>query len=234
MTKKLLKTAALLLGGAVLLSQQAQATLTLKLTQTGETDFVAVDNVSNDADGGIANHVFFTNPNFGSWAINSETGDTLFGSPSKPFLNILSLNTTAAAGAINPLHIYLSDTSFTGQPLSFLGDINASANNGVSIQYFLYADSGNALFGTGTTLFDSGVLTPGQTLTGVDLSSASFQNSGNPYSLTIELILTATGNGVGTSFDASAQGVPEGGFTVALLGVGISALGLMRWRLQKN
>jgi hypothetical protein len=222
------------ISSLALFCQQAQA-LSVKLTTTGFSDVVVNDNnlpAGTQADlNALVGQVNFTG-SIGAWNINTETATSkgVLGSATKPVLDLLSVNATDA-GSANALHIFVTDTGFTGSPLTFLASISASLNlNGLTARFISYADTSNAAYGTGTVLSDSGtlsgnfnnqILTPLETLTG-------------PYSLTLEIILNGTTPGASTSFDASlVSQAPDGGTTVALLGFVLVGLAAVRRQFSK-
>jgi hypothetical protein len=110
--------------------------------------------------------------------------------------------------------IQFSEIGFTGTPIAFTtgyGGTNTIGNTSLTS----YLDTGNGLFGTGTTLTTLGPLS------GVSFNSSGtspFYSGSTPYSLT--LAATVVHNSFGSSnFAASLQAVPE---PLTILGSGIA------------
>jgi hypothetical protein len=128
-------------------------------------------------------------------------------------------STGAALNAPYNLYVWFGDINLGPTTGSFLATIGGTTAG--SVVYNTYADGGNSLFAT----------TLG--LTSQSFNSTPFSGSQSsaseilafPYSLSQEVIITQTGNGV-TSFDATLDvgSVPEGGMTLVLLGSSLMAL----------
>jgi hypothetical protein len=218
-----------------LFSQQAHA-LSVKLTTTGSADVVVNDNNSPPGTqtdlSALLGQINFSG-SIGAWDINTETATSknIFGSATKPVLDLLSVNATTS-GAANALHIWVTDTGFTGSPLAFLASVNASLNlNGITAELLTFADTLNTAYGTGITLSDSGAPMGGNFNSQITSPVETFTG---PYSLTLEVILNGPTAGGDTSFDASlVSQAPDGGTTVELLGCALLGLAALRRQFSK-
>jgi hypothetical protein len=218
MKRKLILTV-LASGLIALTSQQAQA-VSIRLTSGLGDSGIITDNV-------LLGQALFSGA-VAAWNVNltTATSKDILGSAASPMIDMTSFDSTTT-GSATDLRILISDTGFTGSPLSFLADISSSANLGVTATFNTYAHAGNVLFGTG---LGSTSLTGVSGMTGLfdsTLLSAS-QSFGAPYSLTLEIILRAPTGPSATSFDASLHGVPDGGTTVGLFGLALLAVAAMR------
>lgn len=209
-------------GLIALTSQQAQA-VSIRLTSGAGDSGIITDNV-------LLGQAVYSG-SVAAWNVNltTATSKDILGSAAHPMIDMTSFDSTTT-GSANSLRILVSDTGFTGSPLSFLADISASLNlnNGITATFNTYADAGNVLFGTSTPLTGVSGMTA---LFDSTLVSAS-QSFASPYSLTLEIILSAPAGPASTSFDASLHGVPDGGTTVGLFGLALLAVAAMRRKLN--
>jgi hypothetical protein len=156
------------------------------------------------------------------------TGDALL-----PTLNISNLS-YGGRGNGN-LTIRFSNTSIGALAGSILGQVSGQTSGG-NVSYSAFGDASNKLFGNGTLLGSSGPLS-GAAFSGK--ASAKFAVPG-PFSVTEQFIIAQYRRG-STSFSATftdpadAVGfvsVPDVASTIALFGLSLTAIGLIRRKLS--
>lgn len=130
-----------------------------------------------------------------------------------------------AAGTLT-LAISERDLDITQLSQAFLG-IGGTTSTGGSVSFAAYIDAGNALFGTGTTLFSGGPLTD---LAFNEALAGAVAGLTDPFSLTLEVTITHTGAAI-TTGNAQLTLLPEP-MTTALLGLGLLGAGLLRRRAR--
>ena len=190
----------------------ANAVPTLRLT-SGATVITVTDGGVGDANA-AAGAVTYIGA-VGVFTINVTTGISS-GPAAVPNMDLNSVDTTSAAGGT--LKIEFSDNGFTPVPAGFslaLGGVTQG-----TASFAAYADSSNALFGTGTLLASSGPFTGAF----ADTDNASSLGISAPYSLTLVANLTHSG-AQNSSFNYHLT-VPDGGATLMLLGSSLTVLGL--------
>ncbi len=174
----------------------------------------------------------------GNFTINITTGE-VGGSTAYPTLDISSLDATNLGSNGGTLTILFSDVGFGPSDGTATASLSGALASGASLSYSTYADSSNALLGTGA----SASLLTSQVFTANPVSGTETANlvESGPYSLTQEIVLSEGGGEV-TQFDAdlvtadpppassplfTPVPVADGGSTVAFLGlvfVGVEAL----------
>ena len=138
----------------------------------------------------------------------------VLGSASDPNIDLSSVN---VSGGVGTLTIMLTDTDFDPLgPISMLGRMGGTSDG--TVAWDAWYDSGNTEFGMATQLFGpelfSGVFA---------FSDTALLTSTSSFSLTQRAVISHTGAGQVSSFDAEIE-VPEP-LTTALLGLGLLALG---------
>jgi hypothetical protein len=191
------------------LAPSTQAIPTLTLSSGGTSQTVA------DADDGAADGIVQFYGSVGAFDLNFTLGVTkpAFGSAADPWMDVVSLdaNTINTGGT---LKLTFEDTDFTGSPLIMQTGVGGTTDGSVIFNTYvngvLFSTSGN-LSGPTFTSLTTGIL-----------------NAPAPYSLKIEAIITHTGGGQMTGFDAEFKSlgtpVPDGGATAVL--AGLSLLGM--------
>jgi hypothetical protein len=163
----------------------------------------------------------------GSFSINITTGITYptQGTLGSPVMDLSSVNVSGGTGS---LEILFSATGFGPTAGHFLDEIGGTVNNaGGSIAYSVYENPSDALLGTTNLVGSLGPYGSGA-FSGTTLSS--FLSLSSPYSLTQEINITHAAGGT-SSFDANLSVVPDGGWTVALLGITLGGLGMLRRKM---
>ena len=204
---------AIVVASGLALSAHATPTLTLS---DGTTTIVVTDNGAGDLDPTLGSVVF--NGAVGSnFNVNTSAGLTkpVDGSASAPAIDLNSLNHALGAGTLT---ITFSETGFTAFPGILTGDIGGTIAVGGSLT--------NIVMQNALDLVTNGPFGPGP----FSGSGSAALIDGAPYSLTQTAILTFGARGGTTSFDAmgSVPGVPDGGTTVTMLGIGLLAMGAAR------
>jgi hypothetical protein len=212
--KKLLKPSAFVAAFAAI-SVAAHAIPQLRIFD-GTTTLTVTDNDANDASS--SNGVVTWNGTIGIWNINVDTGLTkpLLGSASNPYLELNFVDFSSGAGTLT---LSFTDTDFGptfGGAFSAIGGTTAG-----TIGYATYGGTSNTPFDTFNLLSSQGLFSAGS-YSG-SAAGGSIANDG-PYSLTQVITITHRSSGV-SSGDAELR-VPEGGTSIAMLGMGICVLGL--------
>lgn len=164
----------------------------------------------------------------GSFSINVTTGITYptQGTLGSPIMDLSSVNVSGGTGS---LEILFSATGFGPTNGKFLDEIGGTVNNqGGSISYTAYDSPSNALLAQTNSLGSLGPFGAGA-FSGTTLSS--FLSLASAYSLTQVVNITHSAGGT-SSFDANLSTVPDGGWTVALLGITLGGLEMLRRKLM--
>ncbi len=153
----------------------------------------------------------------GNWTINVETG-LITGNSTQPVLDLNSINADFTGGNVgNVLTINFTYGSFAALTGGFLNDVGGT-ENGISDQF-------NVLINGSAVTTQSFAFTP---FSGSILGSAATATS-----IGIKAILTAGASGGETSFDDHLS-VPDGGTTVAMLGLAFAGVAGLRRKLVKQ
>jgi len=205
---------------AIAAAPRAQATP----VSTGELELISgATVVMVPTTGGVATY----NGPVGTFSINVTTGITypVQGTLSAPYMDLSSVDVSGGTGA---LEILFSATGFGPTSGTLLSEIGGTVNNsGGSIAYSTYDSTTNALFAQTTLLTSEGPYGAGA-FSGSALSSVV--SLASPYSLTEVINISHSAGGV-SSFDANLSKVPDGGWTVALLGITLGGLEMLRRKM---
>ena len=158
------------------------------------------------------------------WTFETEIG---VGSAQLSYPGIMDLTVVGQTNKATTLTIMLTETGLSGFGSSVLssgGNLDGTINAG------LWMDAGNNEFAM-TTSLGSGSASASNpyAFSGLDTSFATDPNS--PFSLTMQVVLTADGTGKFFSTDTQAN-VPEPS-VIALFGAGLIGIGLVRRRMKK-
>ncbi|MPY72000.1 MAG: PEP-CTERM sorting domain-containing protein [Alphaproteobacteria bacterium] len=166
---------------------------------------------------------FYGSAVFGS---NFQIATSLNASDPDSIFQTIQFSVDSNAAGTLTLAISEQNLDITQLSQAFLG-IGGTTTSGGSVSFAAYIDAGNALFGTGTTLFSGGPLTD---LAFSELLSGALDGLTDPFSVTLEVVITHTGAGI-TTGNAQLTLLPEP-MTTALLGLGLLGAGLMRRRAR--
>jgi hypothetical protein len=227
------KTAALaaLAAFAITGPSPSKAAFQLMLSDSiGTTPVTITDNVSPDLSPILG--VILYSASFGAYAITVTTGQSkpVLGSSSSPHMDLNVVATKLAGSVADTLTIQLTDTGFTSSPVDLLNSIGGTLSGSISkvtAQSFVAASN---------TEFDK-TGTAGPILT---FTSSPFSGTGtthyagaNPYSITMQTVITG-GEGAGTTtFDFELNTAPEP-MTVATALAGLPIAGLMLYRTRRR
>jgi hypothetical protein len=219
--KKFLFSSAIGLASAIAVASTAFAGPTLTLGY-------AVDGGTVTTLGSGQGNISFSAPAGDQLVQATVTGQTEFGQ----FVNF-DLGINGGSSVTSPITVYLTESDLTGQQIE---SISAELTNNLTsspaasaLEYTLYGSTANDLF-TGTVLASSTVSNVGV----VNLYDGSFDSGTGLYSITQAITISpnAAGGYTNVSLDGAVN-VPEPG-SLALLGTGLIALGMLVRKRQKR
>jgi len=169
--------------------------------------------------------------NVGTWIVNVSTGttDPLTLAP-YPHLDLNSVNASTGPSSLT---IRWSDTDFgpsAGQRMKLTIGGTLSGAPGSSLTYNVYANTANIPLATTTLLASLGPFTT-TAFSGTGFGATLLAVLGSPYSVSEEILLVHGGAGM-SSFNAESQAVPDGGMTLALLGMALTGLEGLRRKMK--
>jgi VPDSG-CTERM motif len=213
---------ALLVGAAIAgITGIASATPTLYVSTTGLAgSYTAVDT--------SASGVLVYSGTTGVWSFVVAVGTTppASGTLAHPSMDI---DISAGSSAAGSLYVALADTGYTGT-----GGIDAVITghvvNGAAESYLFDTFASTSDTQPTTTLPTGTIITTLSGLLPVSASANGVLPGSSPYTLGEVLEISSTG-ATQTSVDASFTSVPDGGMTIAMLGLGLIALEAVRRKL---
>jgi hypothetical protein len=227
------KTCGLVLAATVTIFSvlDSQAVPTIKYRVNGGAFVTVLDNMAGDMDsmtaGGIV--VAGVGSQF-SFAIQSASTKPVSGTAELP---VMSLNINATAARNSPstktLELWFTETDFGPTAAMLMTDLSSTGMG--SWKGGSYVDDSNVSFGT-TTLLAS--LSTSNTGSGGPVTSALPMNPFTSYSLTTYLKLTIeAGKTANGNLTVRALAIPDGGSTVAFLGMALVAVEGVRRKFAK-
>jgi hypothetical protein len=213
----------------VYFSPSAQATLQMSLDAGGGNTALVSDSLSGDLN--PTTGVVAYAGSLGNFVLNIAVGSSkpALGSASDPQMNLFSVDITGGQGG-GTLVLRLTDTGFTSTgPTNFLISINGSMFSGGTLAYSAFQDNSNTAFGTANEICS------------LAFNTTSFSNAcgnsitaSNPYSLTVETVMSLPSALSGVIFNANLTDPPTPiaePHTMLLLGVGL--IGVAAWGRRK-
>jgi hypothetical protein len=217
-----MKLSKIIVAGVAVLScaclvQSVNAIPTLTLSDGINPPIVVTDGSPMDSST-LAGAVVFTG-SLGNFSFTASAGLTKpqAGSASAPSIDLDSIAQATGAGTLT---IKFSETDFTAFPGMLTGDVGGTIAPGGSLTNIVMQNAHNLV-----------TIGPfGSPPVGFNGTGSAALIDGAPYSLTQTAILTFGPGGGMTSFDAAGTvaGVPDGGTTVTMLGIGLLAMGAAR------
>ena len=228
MKKQLLKTAIVscALALASVSSVNAVPTAALRYSIDGTTWTTVADNAGGDSIGGLAGEGFMSvHVLIGSWSMQVAVGLTkpILGTPGSPVLDI-SVTGATTGTETTKLWIEFSDIGFTSTGGSYFTSVGGNLALGNSEVFSSRVSSANVLFDAGTALTTLNVTGTPFAASG----SASAPGLTAPNSITISHVFTSGGRQGVISTDGRIVGVPDGGSSLVLLGLGLLGLAGLR------
>lgn len=197
---KKLTTTILACSAVALATQYAGATAQLRISDgTPEGTIIVTDDGPGDSANTTPGQITYSGPVGANWFLNVSTGTgyPALGSPGLPSLDIGTVNLSSGAGTLT---IDFSQDGFT---VGGAADLQIGGTSVGSVNYSVYTDPNNQLFGLTTLVATTGPQSSG---------SFNAETTGtvapiSPYSITMEAVIQHNGGG-NTGFDASFTVTP--------------------------
>jgi hypothetical protein len=236
-TKKIMKIQTKLMGlavaGAVVLASVAPANAvpTIRYSVNGGAAITITDELAGDADAGNPGGIAVVGGTGGqlSFHITSASTKPVSGSAALPVMS-LNINATAAANspATKTLEVWFTETDFGPTSALLLTDLSSTGLAGWMASS--YVDDSNVSFGTATLLT---MLTTSNTGAAGPVASALPTDPFTSYSLTTYLKLTISAGASANGTLTVRSAIPDGGSTVAFLGMALVAVEGVRRKFAK-
>ncbi len=217
-------------------TQQARAvaSIAIDIGNDGTFDFVVADESMADVANGILGNVTFIAPtSTGVFSITTGLTAPNLGTFTNPFLALSNITGNGPAGTYA---IYFSEVGFGPTTSDFYLDLSFNPTSGpvASVTYEAYSSASNTLFARSDMIGTLNLNTDLVDSAFTNGTAPSYTTTGAPYSLTQKLVITLGGE---TSFrataDLSSVSVPDGGASLALLGLSLIGLHGVRRKFAK-
>ncbi len=212
----------------------AVATIAIDVGNNGTFDFIIADGSALDSFPGTGTVTYMVPTSTGVLSVTTGITKPSQGSNTAPKL---ALNQITGSGPAGVYGIYFSETGFgptvgTG----YYADLAFNPlSTGASITYDSYSSASNTLFALSDLIATMGFATGGAGALIGGGNAPAYVQSGSPFSLTQKVVVTLANDGgtFGATANITSVPVPDGGTSVALLGLSLLGLHGIRRKLAK-